>query len=339
MKKNQYIIIFIMLTSIIITGCSTTESSQTDSQTVPENLTPVLVQLSWINEYSVSPFHNGIESDGFAKQGLDVSLVEGGFSEDGFINPIEEVISGNAEFGTTSASNIIVARSEGKPVIAIASVFQRSPYALLSLESTNVERPQDLIGKTVSVGDGGSRQIYDSLLETVDINPEDVNTQSRTEFGIAPLLSGDVDVMGGWIINEGVAIEEAGESYNAILMSDYAVDTYDSIIFTSEDFLENNPEVVEAFVDGLVDGIQQTVDNPEQTIEYTLQFNEELEKDAQLRRLNAMIPLINVPNVPLGSMDPNIWSITHQVLLDNNVIETPIVLEDAFTTEFVESME
>jgi len=340
MKKHKYLIsVFVVFIFLLVACGNETPTAENQSQNTIEDLTSISIQLSWVHEYSVAPFHNGVEHGDFAENGLDVTLVEGGFNEDGFIDPIEQVVNGEFEFGMSDTSNIITARSQGKPVVAIMTVLQRSPFALLSLEENNIQRPEDLVGKTVSINDGGARQVYESLLTMLDIDSEQINTQSRTDFGVDPLLNGDVDVMGGWIINEGVSIEEAGQSYNAILMSDYAVDSYSFVVFTSEEYLENNRETVQTMVTALTDAMQDVIDDPEQAIEYTLIYNDELDKDAQLRRLNATIPLMNVPNIPLGMMDAEVWEIAHQILLDNNVIEEPIELESAFTTEFIGNAE
>lgn len=336
-KLNLYLSLIFVL--IIAVACNTVQEQTTENQAVPETLEEISIQLSWIHEYSVAPFHEAAQHGGFAEQGLDATLAEGGFNDDGFIDPIEEVVSGEFQFGLSDASNLIVARSQGKPVVALLAVLQRSPFALLSLDESEILRPQDLVGKTVSVSDGGARQTYDSLLVSQNIDADSIDTISRTDFGIGPLLNGDVDVMGGWIINEGVSIEEAGESFNAILMSDYAVDSYSFVLFTSEEYLENNQDTVQRTVDAITDAMRDVIDDPEHAIEYTLIYNEELDHDAQLRRLNATIPLMNVPGVPLGFMDAEVWEISHQILLDNNVIEDPIDLSTVYTTEFISNSE
>lgn len=291
------------------------------------------------HEYSVAQLHNADKNGHFAEQGLSVTITEGGFSEDGFIFPIAEVLDGNAQFGTSNASSIIQAREAGKPVVAIMSTLHRSPSAVISLADSEIVRPQDMVGKTIAVSFDGTDAAYYSLLASQDIDPESVNIVERTSFGIDPLINEEVDAITGWIINEAVMIEEVDLTSNSIVMSDYAIDTYDSLIFTSEDILKENPEMVKAFVDAVVVGMQDILDDPEASIQNTMAFNSELDQDAQLRRLNAMIPLMNVPGLPLGGMQSDIWDVTHQILLDNNILDKEADWESAFTNQFISEAE
>jgi NitT/TauT family transport system substrate-binding protein len=300
-------------------------------------LTPVNVQMSWTYDYSGSPFFAAEMNGHFKAEGLEVTLTQGGFGSGGYIEPIQQVLSGESQIGLASATTIIQERSAGKPIVAIGSITQRSPFALISLADKNIQRPQDLIGKKVAISAGGAMQVYLALLASQGINPADVNTIERTSYGIDPLLNGEVDVLGGWIINEGVQVKEAGKEANFILMSDYGVDTYDFVLFTTEDMIEAQPEVLKHFMNGLAAGIKDVVDNPQQGVEYALKYNSELKAEEQQRRLEAAIPLMNVPGVPLASMQPEVWQATYDMLRDQGVLKDELDLSTAYTFEFVKS--
>jgi len=337
MNRKLAIINFIFVL-LLVSACS--EQAQTpESQTVPETLDEVSIQMSWIHEYSFAFLHNAEKNGHFAEQGLAVTFKEGGFSEAGSIDPIEEVLQGNAQFGTIDASGILLAQQQGKPVVAVLSTLHRSPNAIISLTEAGIVRPQDMVGKTIAVGEGGSKRVYDQLLVSQNIDPETVNTVERTSFGIDPLLDGEVDAIFGWIINEAVMIEEADLTFNSIAMSDYAVDTYNSLIFTTQDIIDNNPELVQRFVTANIAGMQDILNDTEASIDNTLQYDPELDRDAQLRRMNAMIPLMNVSNLPLGSMQIEVWEVAEQILLADGALEDPIDLETVFTTKFITDTE
>lgn len=50
-----------------------------------------------------------------------------------------------------SASDILVARALGKPVVALAKILQQSPSAVITRAKNNIQRPQDLGGNKVAV--------------------------------------------------------------------------------------------------------------------------------------------------------------------------------------------
>lgn len=325
-----------LLFSLIPLGVVACSGSQKEEQPpTSEALSPITIQLSWVHEYSAAPFHVAAQAGYFAEEGIDITLAEGGFNENGFIDPVQEVLSGNADFAMSDGASLIIARANGLPLVAVTSILQRSPLAVISLEENGIARPQDIIGKRISVARGGAETIYTALLQSQDINLDDVNTRERVEFGVDPLINGDIDGLVGWIINEGVSVQEQGYSPQFILMSDYGVDTYDFVLFTTEAMINDNPELVQGVVNALLSGLQDVVDNPDQAIEATLSYNPELVREDQLLRLEATIPLMNVPGKPHGGMDATVWEFTHSMLLSQNIIEEEIAVEDIYTLEFL----
>lgn len=301
-------------------------------------MTEVQVQMSWTHEYSASPFYAAELNGHFADQNLEVELVPGGFGPDGYIEPIGEVVSGNADFGLASAATLIQARAAGEPVVAVASLLQRSPFALISLADSGITRPEDLVGKRVAVSAGGAMDVYLSFLDAQGIDPASVDTVERTSFGVDPLLNGEVDVLAGWIINEAVLVEEAGYEAAFILPSDYGIESYDFVVFTTEDMVANHHDVVERFVRAIVAGVNDVVADPEQAVSYTLQYAPDLNHDEQLRRLMAMLPLINPAGGQLGSMRSEIWQGTYDMMIERGVLNGPVDFEAAYTTEFLDTI-
>lgn len=298
----------------------------------------VSLQMSWIHEYSSSLFHTADHNGHYTDEGLNVTIAEGGFSEAGYIDPITEVLAGNAEFGLGNAMQLLQARADGKPVVAVASILQRSPLALISLKDNDIRGPQDLVGQRVAVNQDETEALFNALLDFSDVDVAAVNVLPRATFGIDPLLNDEVDVMTSWIVNEGVMIEEAGQEANYILFSDYALDSYDFLIFTTEDIIENQPELVERFLRATFNGAQDAIDNPDQAVEATLTFAEGLDYDAQLRRLEATIPLMNVPGRNLGEMDIEVWDATQQILFDAGLLADMVDIESVYTMAFIEAI-
>lgn len=328
--KRLIFSIFVIIAAAI-TGCSTNEAQP---QVAAENVA-VELQLSWTHEYSAAAFHAAVNNGHFTGQNLDVTLSQGGFNEQGYIDPIAEVLAGNADFAMSDGASLIQARAEGKPVVAIASIMQRSPQAVISLKETGILRPQDLAGHTVSVASGGATTTFNALLNSQNIDSQTITIVERTEFGVDPLVNGQVDALVGWVINEGVAVQEQGFEPQYILLSDYGVDNYNFVLFTTETMIAEQPDVVQRVVNAIRSGLQDIVSDPAASIAHTLTFNTELVEADQLRRLEASIPLINVPGQTLGGMDPGVWQFTYDMMVEQNLVTNSVNLEAVYTLDFV----
>jgi NitT/TauT family transport system substrate-binding protein len=324
----------LIVTAIVMSACGA--GTPTAATTGPK--TPVSIQLAWVHEYSSASFYAAEKNGHFAAQNLDVRLEAGGFGPKGYIEPIAEVANGTVDFGVAGAAGIIQARAEGKPVVAVATIFQRSPLAILSLAKSGIRRPQDLVGHRIAVADGSATQLYNTLLKSQRIDPATVKTVPRTSYGIDPLVKGEVDAMVAWVINEGVQLNEVGLKSNVMLMSDYSVDSYEMVLFTTEKMVAEHPDTVKRFVQAMVEGMQDVIDNPNQAAKLVLTYDSKLNLDDQQRRLQATLPLLSPPGVRLGTMQPDVWKETHQMMLDQKVLAQPIDLSQVYTTKFLDAV-
>ena len=331
--QNIHSIILALTVSIIIAGCSTAAPTAT-----PIPMTEIDFQMSWVHEYSAAGYYFSEKNGHFADQNLKVNLIAGGFFEGRYIETQDEVMSGKADFGLSNATAILQARAKGQPLVAIATVLQRNPLTVISLASSNLQQPQDLIGKTVAVSEGGATQLMQVMLTSQGIDLASVNIIPRTDFGVGPLLDGSVDALVGWIINEGVAVTEAGAKPSFMLFNDYGIPDYPTLIFTSEEIIKNKPEVVEGFLRGVIAGWEDVVKDPEAAVVEILKYDEQLKSDEQLNRLQASIPLLQPSRAKIGLMDKTTWDNIYNVLLEAGVLTTDVDVSSAFNMSFLDKI-
>ncbi len=113
---------------------------------------PVSVQLDWVVRGDHAPFFVAKAKGYFSGAGIDVTAIRRGT---GTPDALRLVGNGSAEFGFGDLPTLLVGRSKGVPVIAIAAVNQRSPLAVISLSKSHpLKTPADLRARPV-----GSRVI------------------------------------------------------------------------------------------------------------------------------------------------------------------------------------
>jgi NitT/TauT family transport system substrate-binding protein len=143
---NQRIIISLYIGAMaLLVGCGQQQATAPTATALPS--AELSIQLGWTYDYSLAGFYAAEKNGRFAGQNLKVKLEEGGFVNGKYIDPIDEVANGSVDFGLTSASSLIEARTQGKSIVGIMAVLLRSPNSVISLSDKKLVRPQDLVGR------------------------------------------------------------------------------------------------------------------------------------------------------------------------------------------------
>nr|GFD05515.1 hypothetical protein [Tanacetum cinerariifolium] len=106
------------------------------------------VQLRWKHQFQFAGYYAAIAEGYYREEGLDVRLHEGGPN----VTPVQEVLSGRAQYGEAN-SELLYERLRGKPLVALAVIFQHSPSVLLARTDQGVRTVHDLISKPVMLMD------------------------------------------------------------------------------------------------------------------------------------------------------------------------------------------
>jgi ABC-type nitrate/sulfonate/bicarbonate transport system substrate-binding protein len=263
--------------------------------------------------------------------GLDVSIQPGGPD----FPAIQMVAGGDEQFGVTSADQILTARSKGVPIVALAVLYRKSPFVLFALESSGIESAEDFAGKNIGVKIGGNEElVYRAVLQKTGITSDQLS-ETPVKFDMTPLLTGQLDVWPGYVINEVLSAREKGFDVNIIWPSDYGIDLYADTLFTTEDMIRENPDQVRRFVAASMKGWDDAVANPEDAARHTVKQAKRLEYDHELAMMKDSIPLLEPDDQPIGSMGQNRWIELHDFLLEGGFIDEEMDLSDAYTTEFL----
>jgi len=340
--KPKFFTFVLVIVVVVLAGCA---SNSPSPQTNTSSLTPVKLQLSWIHTTEMAGFYEAERQGYYTEEDLAVELINGGFDESGnYIDPIQQVVEGKADFGVAGADILLLMRAEGQPIVAIAAIYQRSPVILMSLAETNIITPQDLVGKRVMIQQGTTLELtYEALLMAENIDRSQIEELLQTgEDNIAPLIEGEVDVVPNFITDGPIRAEQQGTNIELLLPSDYGIDIYTNLLFTTEEMIETKPDVVEAFVRAMVKGTEQAISDPDATTEYTIEtYGEFIPLDLQTTQkegMRASVPLLNPAGSRPGMMDEQKWEQIHQILLDQGILTEPLALEKAYTLTFLEKI-
>src|SRR5271154_4555709 len=96
----------------------------------------VTLRLKWLNQAQFAGFYVAKEKGYYKSEGLDVNIQPGGPD----FPAVQMITGGNEQFGVTAADQILIARSKGVPVVAIAVIYRENPFVLFALKSSGITK-------------------------------------------------------------------------------------------------------------------------------------------------------------------------------------------------------
>jgi len=318
---SSTLLVVLALMSGLLTGCG--------SKAKPAE---VSLQLKWLHQVQFAGNYIAEQKGYYADENLTVTLKPVDFEQQ---LSVEKVLSGDSDFGIAAAEEVVVARSEGKPVRAVAVIFRVVPNVFLATPDSGIQSPQDLVGSKIALAPGSSTIIYEAMMDQLQIDRSQieeipVNVWDLWEcWDIAPVCS-------NYSTNGPVILDQAGEDYGLIWPSDYGISWYGDVLITTDKMIAEQPDVVERFVRATLKGWQQAISNPDLATEATLTYDAELDKNFQMAAMKASIPLIDTGEGKIGLMRPEAWQQINDILADQGIIDAPVDVETVYTNEFVE---
>lgn len=310
---------------LVLVGCR----SQDASQPVDE----ITVQLKWLHQAQFAGFYIAQEKGYYAEENINVTFVEGGPG----IDIINTVASGGADFGVAAPEHILLQRSQGVPITAIATTYRRNPLVFVSLASSGIEQPIDFIGKRVAVGNNDGLIQFEAMMSNLGLDINEVNIMPYN-LDLTLFFEGNVDVAPAFAAGSLIGILNEGHEINLIWPEDYGVLVYSDTIITTDQLIAENPDLVTRFLRATLRGHQDGVENVETAVNASMQYARDANIDIQTQMIQASLPLIHTGEDHIGWMKPEIWQGIYDMLLEQGVLDTSVDVQSAYTTQFLETI-
>ncbi len=329
----------ILLLALVLTACDNADDKPEATQGPPAPVTFITVTP----QIYEAGYFGAVSQGYFDKENLLPSIVfTDSTLEQADSDVLAQVLAGNGQFGLVGADRILQARQQGQPLVAVASIYQRDPTAILALKNKGITKPEDLLGKKVLVWT--YETIFRLFAATIDLDMNQITLVSPPEGSIAAgttmFVTGQVDAMIANGTDAIVQLAGAGIEVDTIFLNEYGVANYPNVIFTTETMIQEQPDVVQRFVNAFVRGMQYAVRNPEEMGAWFVEnYGDQLpvqQRDSQDETMQAIIPLIAPPDSQPGVMDDATWQFIHDAMVEVGLLE-PLDVSQAFTRKFVDA--
>ena len=288
----------------------------------------VNLQLKWKHQFQFAGYYAAQAKGYFQEKGLKVNIIE---SAKG--NLASDIVSkGQAQFGV-SDSELLLDYANGKPVVLLGSIFQHSPYILLSLDESKIYTPADLIGKRIMLANNqGATQFKAILLhEGIDLNKIKILPHS---WNLQDLIDHKVDAMSAYITAEPNYLRAKGVKPAMLNSTNYGIDFYGDTLFTSIQEATSHPKQVEDFLIASQEGWIYALNHKEEIANLILKMDgvaaRGITKEILLNEARDMDALI-LPNIiEIGHINKNRWQRISEEFTLLGILKKNIELKNFF---------
>lgn len=329
-RSRFFVLVTLLIIALLLIGCGGQEEEAAEGEPVQVSL-----RLPWIINAQFAGPYVALDKGFFADEGLDVTINPGGFD----INSITLVAAGTDTFGLHDMGSLLLARADELPLKAAATFFQKHPGGVMALADSGIETLQDFEGRTVGFQEGGPWMLTKAMLEANGVDP-DTMTQVSVGFDLSPLYSGQVDLFTVYATNEPLIAETQGYETRVFLPYDYGIETSSEALFTTDEYLAENPDVVCGMVRAIRKGWEYALDNPEEAVDIVMAAGgEELNREAEMGQFEAQRAHLLTPDSEehgIGYMTEARWQAAEDVLSSQGQLDTDVNVQDVFTTQCLE---
>jgi NitT/TauT family transport system substrate-binding protein len=313
-------------------GLSLTACTSAGSQNEAEEVRKIKLPMGYIPNIQYAPFYVAVEKGYFDAEGIEVEF-DYSFETDG----VALVGAGEIPFSVASGEQVLLARSQGLPVVYAFAWYQQFPISIIAAPGLDVNEPADLRGKKIGLpGLFGANYIgAQALLFSGGVESSEVQYDAIGFNQVEAFAGGQHGIVVVYTANEPIILRSQGFKFSELRVADYVQLTSNGIV-TSEMTIAEEPELIRGMARAFARGIADAIANPGEAYEISLKFVENLkdqDKSVQMQVLETSIEFWRAERI--GYSDPQAWENMNGLLVKMELIPAPLDLGSAFTNQFV----
>lgn len=307
------------------------------------------IAMGYIPNVQFAPFYVAADRSYYLAEGISPNFKHGFATE-----IITQVGLGNEKFAVTDGEQVLIARSQGIPVVAVLSLYPEAPIGIVALAQKGLNTPEDLRGKTVGVSAlyGTSYHTLLAYLAANGLTEADIRVLNIGYTQVEAIESGQVDAAVVFLNNEKIILENRGLVLKTFDFAD-SIDFVGATLITNEDTIKNQPGLVRGVVQATRKGMESVLKQPRDAFDIarrTIQgLDESQEVSAEQRQvlIESSKRWINsdlaggdqdTPANPygvLGEQTEALWSATKAALQAQQALGSDVAVDAAYTNQFL----
>ncbi|HEX4125579.1 MAG TPA: ABC transporter substrate-binding protein [Tepidisphaeraceae bacterium] len=290
----------------------------------------VSLVLDWKPEPEFGGFYAAQAGNNFANHGLNVKISTAGAGA----NTWQLVASGQADFATTAADQVIIARSQGADVVALYAVYETCPQGIMVHKARGFTKLADVFDNPGTLEAEDNPWLHYCMKKFA---PTKVNVINYTG-GVALFLEKPDVSQQCFVTSEPLSAEaqDPKSDPQTFLISDSGYNPYTTVVITSGKTLREKPELVKSMVAACREGWQAYLANPSSANAAMGNLNPDMDAATFAKAAQVQKPLIETDETKangLGTMTIERWKTLGQQLVELGVITKAPPAEECFVAK------
>jgi NitT/TauT family transport system substrate-binding protein len=299
-------------------------------------LDQVTFGTNWKAQAEHGGFYQAVATGIYEKHGLEVTIRPGGPQ----VNHAQLLAAGQIDFNmggnVFGAFNYVL---NDIPMVTVAATFQKDPQILMAHPDQGFKTLADLKGHPILISQDARTTYWEWLKTQFGFTDDMVRPYT---FNPAPFLADPSAIQQGYLTSEPFAVErEGGFVPQVFLLADAGYDTYSTTIETSWRLVEDNPDLVQRFIDGSIEGWYSYLygdpapanalikaDNPDMT-------DEQIAYSIAKLKEYGIVDSREAEQLGIGAMTDERWRNFFRFAADAGLYPKDLDLSRAYTLQFV----
>jgi ABC-type nitrate/sulfonate/bicarbonate transport system substrate-binding protein len=332
---------FVLVFVLALAGCGSGAASRTThpgaSRRAPEALAS-LTHATLILDFVPNAVHAGIYralAAGYYRQAnIDLRVIPPTSTS----ATLALIAAGKADFGLADGGDVATQIADGRDAVAIMAIAQRPLGGLIALAREHLTSPAQLAGRTVGItGVPSDTAVLDTTVTDAGGDPAKVHVVNVGFNGGQDLATGRIDAFTGFWPADGVQLQVNGHPITVFKLDRYGGPAYPGLVaFTTAGLIQKDPRLVSAFVAATVRGYEDTLADPQRSLDDLLQLNPGLQRRFTEASLRAYLPLFDDSGrVPFGELQANNVAALSAWMVAHHLITRPITTVRYGTNRFL----
>ena len=302
------------------------------SSSKPTRSDKVSLLLNWYPEAEHGGFYAAQVHGIFEKYGLEVEIRPGGKQT---LVP-QELILGRVQFGVANADDVLIARSQDVPLVALMAPIQNGPRCIMVRKDSGITTFAGIKNMKLQID---SSRPYVPFLKSKGFLTEGVDVVPY--FGsVAQLVAEKGVATQGYSFSEPFMARQEGVEVVELMMSEIGYNPYASLLIATENQVGKQSDVCKRMVQASIEGWKKYLESPKETNAVILSKNKQGIKENALEFGVVALKPLCIPTAEgdsaIGSMSAERWTILSETLASLKLIDAAKASVDkAYTLRFL----